>query len=76
MHAEQALQTETARVLAQMQANLTSIPSELRAVAEAQKSKPNIDVTTHMRMQQHIWASRTKIITKQACSSYGATCQI
>ena len=49
MRAEQARQTETARVLAQMQANLTSIPSQLRAVAEAQRNRPNIDVTTHMR---------------------------
>ena len=49
MRAEQARQTETARVLAQMQANLTSIPSELRAMAEAQRNRPNIDVTTHMR---------------------------
>ena len=49
MRAEQARQTETARMLAEMQANLTSIPSELRAVAEAQRNRPNIDVTSHMR---------------------------
>ena len=36
-------------MLAEMQANLTSVPSELRAVAEAQRSRPTIDVTTHMR---------------------------
>ena len=49
MRAEQARQTERTRVLAEMQANLTSVPSELRAVAEAQRSRPTIDVTTHMR---------------------------
>ena len=49
LRAEQARQAETARVLAEMQANLTSIPSELRAVAEAQLSRPVIDVRTHMQ---------------------------
>ena len=49
MRQEQARQAETARVLVQMQANLTSIPSELRAMAEAQRSRPNIDVRTHMQ---------------------------
>ena len=32
-----------------MQANLTSIPSTLRAVAAAQRSQTSIDVTTHLR---------------------------
>ena len=49
MRTEQARQTETARVLAQMQANLTSIPSEVRAVAEAHRNRSNIDATTHIR---------------------------
>ena len=52
MRAEQARQAEMSRVLAEMQANMTSIPSELRRVAEAQRSvapRPQVDVTTHMQ---------------------------
>ena len=49
MRIEQAKQARTASVLAEMQANLTSIPSELRALAEAQRSRPNVDVRTHLQ---------------------------
>ena len=53
MRDEQNRHAENARVLAEMNANLTSIPSELRAVAEAvaeaQQSRNNIEARNYMQ---------------------------
>ena len=53
MRAEAQRHAETARVLAQASANLTSIPNEIRALREATApQRVNVDVTSHLRDAQ------------------------
>ena len=49
VRAEAQRHAETSRVLAQATANLTSIPSELRAVAEATARREPVDTLSHLR---------------------------
>ena len=49
IRAEAQRHAETSRVLAQATANLTSIPSELRAVAEATARREPVDTLSHLR---------------------------
>ena len=60
MRMEAQRHAETSRVLAQASANLSSLPSELRAIAQATAPRPPaVDVTSHLRQAQEHLARQT-----------------